>query len=102
MRAIVVQTIGLVAGGWGIASWTPQLRKTWRTHSAKDLSWLALSGLAGGVALWIVYGALIHSIALLVTQGITEVLMVSLMLFKLRADRHAERQEINLGDSDTM
>jgi len=76
-------SIGIVAGTLTSIAAIPQVIKTLRTRHAKDISiWQPLL-LAVGVALWMVYGILIHDLPLtlanitpLVCNGILCVLKV--------------------------
>jgi len=60
--------IGIVAGTLTSIAAIPQVIKTLRTRHAKDISiWQPLL-LAVGVALWMVYGILIHDLPLILAN----------------------------------
>lgn len=60
--------LGLVAGTMTSIAAVPQVVKTLRTRHARDISvWQPLL-LSIGVALWIVYGMLIHNLPLIVAN----------------------------------
>ena len=60
--------LGLIAGALtGIAA-IPQLVKTLRTRHARDISVWQPILLSIGIALWIVYGMLIHNLPLILTN----------------------------------
>ncbi|KAB0663712.1 hypothetical protein F6V25_16080 [Oryzomonas japonica] len=60
--------LGLVAGTMTSIAAVPQVIKTLRTRHARDISvWQPLL-LSIGVALWIVYGMLIHNLPLIVAN----------------------------------
>ncbi|MDR3579841.1 MAG: SemiSWEET transporter [Oryzomonas sp.] len=60
--------VGLVAGALTGMAAIPQLAKTLRTRHARDISvWQPLL-LSTGIALWIVYGMLIHNLPLILTN----------------------------------
>ncbi len=64
-------TIGLIAGTLTSVAAIPQVVKTLRTRHARDISiWQPLL-LAFGVALWIIYGMLIHDLPLILTNIIS-------------------------------
>ncbi len=49
-------TLGLIAGGLTTISFLPQVIKTWRSRSAKDLSFRMFGIFSVGVLLWLIYG----------------------------------------------
>jgi MtN3 and saliva related transmembrane protein len=60
--------IGLVAGTLTSIAAVPQLVKTLRTRHARDISvWQPLL-LSVGVALWMIYGILIHNLPLILAN----------------------------------
>jgi MtN3 and saliva related transmembrane protein len=81
---MLVETIGTLAATLTTLSFLPQVVKTWRTRSAADLSWLWLTSFALGLILWLVYGAAIGSLPLVVANGITLSLVSAIALIKWR------------------
>ena len=79
-----VQILGLAAGSCTTIAFLPQVIKTWKTRSAKDLSLGMFSFFCFGVALWLVYGLLVQDIPVIVANLLTLVLASSLLFFKLR------------------
>ena len=80
-------TIGLVAGSITSVAAIPQVIKTLKTRHARDISiWQPLL-LAIGVALWIVYGILIHDQPLILANIIPLVCNALLCMLKLFYDR---------------
>ena len=76
--------LGLVAGTLTSIAAIPQLVKTLRTRHARDISiWQPLL-LALGVALWLVYGILIHDMPLILANIIPLACNVLLTFLKLR------------------
>lgn len=77
-------TLGLVAGTLTSIAAIPQLVKTLRTRHARDISiWQPLL-LAIGVALWLIYGILIHDTPLVLANIIPLACNVMLTILKLR------------------
>lgn len=77
-------TLGLVAGTLTSIAAIPQLVKTLRTRHARDISiWQPLL-LAVGVALWLIYGILIHDTPLVLANIIPLACNVMLTILKLR------------------
>ena len=77
-------TLGLVAGTLTSIAAIPQLVKILRTRHARDISvWQPLL-LAFGVALWLIYGILIHDTPLILANIVPLACNVMLTLLKLR------------------
>lgn len=77
-------SLGLVAGTLTSIAAIPQLVKTLRTRHARDISiWQPLL-LAIGVALWLIYGILIHDTPLILANIIPLACNVMLAILKLR------------------
>jgi MtN3 and saliva related transmembrane protein len=77
-------SLGLVAGTLTSIAAIPQLIKTLRTRHARDISiWQPLL-LAIGVALWLIYGILIHDTPLILANIIPLACNVMLAILKLR------------------
>lgn len=75
--------LGLVAGTLTGMAAVPQVVKSLRTRHTRDISvWQPLL-LSIGVALWIVYGMLIHNLPLILTNIIPLVCNVMLVGLKL-------------------
>lgn len=83
----LVTVLGLVAGTLTTLSFLPQLVKTWRSRSAKDISTLWLISFATGIFLWLIYGFLIQSLPVILSNGITLGLTAIIMIFKVRFSR---------------
>lgn len=76
-------TLGLIAGSLTSIASVPQLVKTLRTKHARDISiWQPLL-LSVGVALWLMYGMLIHDTPLILANIIPLACNVMLTLLKL-------------------
>ena len=79
-----VQIIGLVAAFCTTISFLPQVIKTWKSGSAKDLSLGMFSFFCVGVALWLVYGILERDLPIIAANLLTLILSSTLLFFKLR------------------
>jgi MtN3 and saliva related transmembrane protein len=79
-----IQVLGLVAGSLTTAAFFPQVLKTWKTRSAKDLSLGMFSLFCMGVALWLIYGFMVNDIPVIAANMITLMLASTLLFFKLR------------------
>lgn len=79
-----IQLLGLLAGSCTTAAFIPQVVKTWKSRSAKDLSLGMFSIFCTGVVLWLVYGLLIMDIPVIIANMVTLVLASFLLFLKLR------------------
>lgn len=84
MDKSVIQLIGLIAGACTTIAFLPQVVKTWKSRSAKDLSLSMFSIFALGVTLWLVYGVLMNDKPLIMANLVTLMLASTLLVFKLR------------------
>ena len=89
----MVEIVGFVAGTLTALAFLPQVIKTWRTRSTGDLSTAMLLAQSVGVALWIVYGAVIHSQPVIMANTFTLVLTLLLLGLK-RAYRSTDKLPI--------
>jgi MtN3 and saliva related transmembrane protein len=80
----IIQIIGLLAGGCTTVAFVPQVIKTWRSRSARDLSLGMFLIFTTGVGLWLLYGFLIRDIPVIAANVITLLLAGWLLVMKLR------------------
>ena len=79
-----IMLLGLAAGTLTTIAFCPQLIKTWKTKSARDMSFGMLTTFCTGVFLWLVYGLLIHSIPVIVANVVTLVLAGAILALKIK------------------
>ncbi len=79
-----VELVGFTAGVFVASSLLPQVLKSWRSKSTRDISiaWSAINLI--GQALWLTYGTLISSSSLIVMSGITFLMTLSIVYLKLK------------------
>jgi MtN3 and saliva related transmembrane protein len=80
----IVSFLGLVAASLTTISFLPQVLKTWKSRSAKDLSLGMFLTFTFGVALWLVYGVMINDLPVILANVVTLLLASTLLFFKLR------------------
>lgn len=78
-----MEIVGIVAGICTTASFVPQVIHTWRTRSVADISLRMYLLLCLGVTLWLVYGVLVGSLAVVLANAVTLVLAASVLGMKL-------------------
>jgi MtN3 and saliva related transmembrane protein len=76
--------IGLVAGFLTTVAFVPQVIKTWRSKSARDLSLVMFLLFCTGVFLWMIYGIMINELPVILWNIITLLLALIILLFKIR------------------
>lgn len=76
--------LGYAAGTLTTLSFWPQLKKTWLTKSAGDVSLVMLVIFSTGVALWLGYGIALHSWPIILTNVVTLGLTVAILALKVR------------------
>ncbi|NOK86107.1 MAG: hypothetical protein GFH27_549397n55 [Chloroflexi bacterium AL-W] len=81
---MLVELIGFTAAILTTVAYLPQVIKTWKSKSAKDLS-LGLFGiLTAGVILWLTYGILTNNGPIIAANAITLFLTGSMLVFKIK------------------
>ena len=76
--------VGLAAASCTTVSFVPQVVKAWRSRSTRDVSVGMFILLVTGNSLWLLYGALIGDLPLVVANLITLGLVVAILALKLR------------------
>jgi len=80
------EVVGIVAGALSCTTFLPQVIKTWKSKSTKDVSLTMFLLAALGTTLWLIYGIMISSISIIGTNIV--VLIFSLtMLFLIFRNR---------------
>jgi MtN3 and saliva related transmembrane protein len=76
--------LGLLAGFLTTVAFVPQAWRVWKTHSVKDISLGMYLIFTTGVGLWLIYGIIIHSLPLILANGITFVFALFILIMKIR------------------
>ena len=79
----LLDLLGIIAGALTTAAFLPQVIKTWKSKSAKDLSLGMFLMFVLGVILWLIYGILIDSLPVMLANSATLLLSSALLYFKL-------------------
>ena len=82
-----IQLLGLIAGACTTIAFLPQVLKTWKSRSARDLSLGMFSIFSFGVFLWLVYGFLVNDIPVIAANLVTLMLASTLLVFKLKYNK---------------
>jgi MtN3 and saliva related transmembrane protein len=89
MDGILIGILGIAATVLSTFSLMPQVVRTWRTRSAKDIStaWLVVA--MSGMMIWGVYGCLIGSQPLIWANAVAFIQCGSILYIKLQSEREA-------------
>lgn len=79
--------VGLLAAALTTGAWLPQIWRTWRTRSARDLSWGYLATTCLGFATWLTYGLMTRDPVIIIANVTTLVLLAVLTTLKARPVR---------------
>lgn len=84
MNNLFVNIIGFTAGILIAVSLIPQLIKSYKTRSVRDISLLMLIIIMLGTALWMIYGILIKSTPIILMDGFGFLVNLALIFMKIR------------------
>lgn len=79
-----VDILGYSAGAITSLTFLPQVIKTWKIKSARDISLLMFVIAAVNEVMWIIYGALIDNWVIILTNIIVLSMALTMIYFKLR------------------
>lgn len=77
------QIIGFIAGILTTVAVLPQLIKSWKTKKVMDISPFMFVLLLGGVGMWVVYGIVKNDYPIILTNGISFLLNLSMLAIML-------------------
>ena len=87
------EIIGYVATVLSSISFLPQVVKTWRTKSARDLSWQMLVIFMLGLVLWEIYGIWLESLPMVLVNLVLLASAGVILGCKIRYDRRVPDAE---------
>lgn len=79
-----IEILGYTAGTISMLVFLPQVIKTWRTKSTKDISLLTFLFATSSVILWLIYGILIRNGSIIYTNSTILVLSSVMIYLKLK------------------
>ena len=80
MAAMWIEAIGLVAGALGIVGWIPQIRDVWVHERHEGISLTTFSIVTVALALWLIYGLLVDSLAMIVANVFTLAVILAVLI----------------------
>jgi MtN3 and saliva related transmembrane protein len=84
MNTEFMDILGWIAGTLTTIAFFPQLLKTWTTKSAKDVSLVMMITFCTGVFLWLLYGIAIRAMPVVVTNLVTLILALLILILKIK------------------
>jgi len=80
--------IGSMAAVLTTAAFVPQAYQSYKTRDLSGVSLPMYSAFTLGVALWLVYGLLLHDLPIIAANAITLVLSAMILILKVKQDRN--------------
>jgi MtN3 and saliva related transmembrane protein len=87
LEIIHPDVIGGMAAVLTTIAFLPQVIKSWRTRSTRDVSMGMFVILNTGIVLWLVYGLVLNSMPLIFANAVTLFLTGTILALKIRGDR---------------
>ena len=87
----LIDTLGYAAAALTTASFMPQAWLTFRTRDVSGISLAMYSVFTFGIALWLVYGALLQAWPIVIANALTLALASGILTMKLRLMDRAPR-----------
>nr|WP_299072513.1 SemiSWEET transporter [uncultured Allomuricauda sp.] len=79
----LIEIIGLVAATLTTSAFVPQVYKTWKHKSTRDISFTMYLAFFVGTMLWLYYGIQHQSLAIILANAITGILVLFMLFLKL-------------------
>ena len=80
----IFEIVGLLAAFLTTSAFIPQVYKIYKEKNADGISLTMYIILFTGVILWLIYGILISSLSIIIANGVTALLQLSIIIFKLK------------------
>ena len=76
--------LGFIAGTLTTIAFVPQVIKIWKSRHARDISMGTFALFSFGVLLWLLYGFQLGALPIILANGITLLLSLTILVFKLK------------------
>ncbi|BAY07842.1 SemiSWEET transporter [Calothrix sp. NIES-2098] len=77
-----ITILGLIAATLTTIAFLPQMFQTWRTKSAKDVSYVMLITFSSGLFLWLIYGIYLQALPIILANSVS--LFFNLIILSLK------------------
>lgn len=81
-----VTAVGYTAAAVSTFVFVPQVIRTWRLKSARDLSMATLLMMSAGLVLWVIYGLLTNQAPVIASNGVVFLLVSAILVMKIKFD----------------
>tara|TARA_B100000315_G_scaffold242468_1_gene264678 strand:+ start:746 stop:1003 length:258 start_codon:yes stop_codon:yes gene_type:complete len=78
-----ITLLGLFAGTLTTIAFIPQVVKSWKSKSTRDVSLGMFLVLCAGIVLWLIYGFLTNDVPLIAANGVTIILAGAILIMKV-------------------
>ena len=102
MAEFWIEVIGLVAGFIGIVAWIPQIRRVWIDEKEEGISLPTFIAVTASLSLWLVYGIIVNSIAMIVSNILTLAFIIAITLGVYRIRNKRSVGEVNKQTSSSQ
>ena len=85
-----IELVGLLAGLLGLVAWIPQIYKIWFKKRADGISLPTFITISAALLLWLTYGILKKSIALIVSNSLTLFLILIVLIGAWRVQKYCK------------
>ncbi len=92
MAEMWIEAIGLFAGVLGIIAWIPQIREVWIHKRHDGISIATFSVVTIALGLWLIYGILVDSIAMIVANIMTLCVILAVIIGVVRLRKSESNQ----------
>ncbi|WP_350293120.1 SemiSWEET transporter [uncultured Croceitalea sp.] len=79
-----IELIGLIAAMLTTGAFVPQVYKVFKSKSTADISLTMYTVLFVGLVLWLIYGIQKDSIAIILANAVTGILVAFVIIFKIK------------------
>jgi len=85
-----IEAIGLVGGLIGILAWIPQIRRVWVDGKEEGISIPTFIAVSVSLSLWLVYGIIVGSIAMIISNILTLSFIIGIPIgvYRIRLKRN--------------
>ena len=95
MADVWIESIGLAAGFIGIFAWVPQIRRVWVDEKEEGISLPTFLAVTVSLSLWLVYGIIVNSIAMIISNILTIGFIVAITVGVYRVRNQSSDDEVN-------
>ena len=92
MADLWIESLGLVAGFIGSVAWIQQIRRVWVDEKEEGISLPTFLAVTASLSLWLVYGIIVNSIAMIVSNILTLAFIIAITLgvYRIRSKRSGD------------